>query len=177
MPYGVFRDEFKEELSKLAIEIEGEIRIGKGEYSYPNCIGKFNEKLVDIEMFWEVGATFLKIYLLSDFGFDLSIERETTGSHVFKKIGMVHEARIDCFIVPESFNEKYLIKGKPEDKIREFLSHTRVVHKIESLEPFIRLTIKIKHIISKFYVETNDDFAESRMMQIISSLYALSELA
>lgn len=176
MTYGAFHDEFKEEIAKLAIEINGEMREGKGEYSYPNCFGKFKEKTVNIEMFWEVGASFLKIYLKSNFAFDLVIDKETTGSRILEKLGMDSETPLDRTIIPESFNAQYQITGKPEDKIKEFLSKKEVIEEIKLLEPFIRLTIKNTLIFSKHFVDSSDDFKASRMTEIIKSLHTLSEL-
>lgn len=177
MSYGAFHDEFKVEIGKLAIEINGKITDGKGEYSYPNCIGKFNEKTIDIEMFWEVGATFLKIYLCSDFLLNLTVEKETIVSRVVEKLGMDTEPTLDRTTVPESFNAQYQITGKPEQKIKEFLSKREVIKEIKLLEPFTRLTIKNTLIFSKHFVNSKDDFKAARMMQIIRSLQTLSKLS
>ena len=172
-----FYDDFKEELRKLAIEINGSIKESESEFTYPSLYGKFKNKTADIELLWEVGATFLTIYIIFDFGFDLTIEKETTGSIIGKKLLMDRETALDRTIVPESFDAQYLIKGKPEDKVKEFLAQARAVREIEALEPFRRLTIKKNLISCKFYIETADDFVASRMMQIIRSLCDLSELA
>jgi len=171
-----FYDSFKEELRKLAIEINGSIKDSESEFTYPSLYGKFKNKTADIELLWEVGATFLTIYVISDFGLELTIEKETTGSIIGKKFSMDKEVALDRTIVPESFNAQYLIKGKPEEEIKKFLSQQRAVREIEALEPFRRLTIKKTLIFSKHFVDSEDDFKASRLMQIIRSLHTLSEL-
>ena len=118
----------------------------------------------------------MKIYLNSNFAFDLVIEKETGVSKILEKVGMDTETPLGRAIIPKSFNAQYQITGKPEDKIKEFLSKKEVIEEIKLVEPLIRLTIKKTIIFSKHRVDTANDFKTSRMIEIIKSLYNLSEL-
>ena len=69
MPFRAFYADFKEELGKIAAELGGKIRDSDSDLIYPSFSGKFKGKIVEIELSWEVGATFLKIHIISKFPF------------------------------------------------------------------------------------------------------------
>ena len=128
-------------------------------------------------MHLEVGAVFLEIYLWSDFAFKLTLTKETLGSHITKKLGMDSETELGRNIAAKGFDGKYIIKGKPEDRIKDFLSLSHVIHSIKSLGDFVKLTIKNNYISTKYFVDSNEDFKAKRMLEIIKLFVSLADAA
>jgi hypothetical protein len=131
MAFKAFYADFKEELSKIAIEINGTIKDPESELIYPSVCGKFKGKTVDIDLAWEVGAAFLRIYMISNFEFNLVIEKETATSHIFEKLHMDYEVPLNSTVVPKGFDAKYQISGEPADNIKEFLSRKQNLEEIK----------------------------------------------
>ncbi len=183
-----FTKEFEKELGKLKDRVEGKIKIYEPKHEdsrmlyypgmvYPSFTGTYKEKKVHIDMHLEVGAVFLEIYLWSDFDFELTLTKETSGSHISKKLGMDSETELGRSIATKGFDEKFIIKGKLEGRIKDFLSLSHVIHSIEALGDFVKLTIKDNYISTKYFVDSNEDFKAERMFEIIKHFITLASAA
>lgn len=181
-----FTKEFEKELEKLKDRVEGKIKIYEPKHEdsrmlyypgmvYPSFTGTYKEKKVHIDMHLEVGAVFLEIYLWSDFAFKLTLTKETLGSHITKKLGMDSETELGRNIAAKGFDEKYIIKGKPEDRIKDFLSSPYVIHSIESLGNFVKFAIKNNYISVKYFVGSNGDFKAERILKTIKLFATLAD--
>ncbi|GAH89613.1 unnamed protein product [marine sediment metagenome] len=90
---------------------------------------------------------------------------------------MDSETELGRNIAAKGFDEKYIIKGKPEDRIKDFLSLSHVIHSIEALGDFVKLTIKNNYISTKYFVDSNEDFKAKRMFEIIKLFVSLADTA
>lgn len=183
IPFANFYSDYEKELLKLTEVLEGKVQLpDQSEFhssmtTYPVFTGMHSGRKVQLSVNIELAVPFLEIALVSQFEFQMLLCKETLASKLGKGLGIEHEIALQQGEKVQAFDKEFLIRGKPDDRIRHYLLQEGVVDTITKLGNFEKLETGENHISAWYVVNAKKDLETGLFLERLDLLHKLADYA